>query len=85
MDEDVISDLKQFIAATVSQATAHLASKDDLRVEINGLQGRVDGLRGEINRRFDDQDAKLTTIADAHAETLEDHEQRISNLEHRTA
>lgn len=74
MNEDAITDLKQFIVTTIRQELSSVGTKDDLAA-----------LRGEMNQRFDDQDAKLNIIADAHAETLENHEQRISDLEHQAA
>lgn len=36
-----------------------------------------------MNHRFDELDLKLSTIADAQAETLEDHEHRLTTLEQR--
>jgi hypothetical protein len=83
MNEDLINDLKQFIAATVSQATAELASKEDL--ETLASKSNLAGLEHRIYERFDDLDSKVTTIADAQAEALEDHEQRIGRLESGTA
>lgn len=72
MNEELINDLKQFISATVSQATAELGQQVDARFD-------------EVNTRLDDLDSKVTAIADAQAETLEEHEQRISRLETGTA
>ena len=43
MDKDQLDDLKQFITATVSQATAGMATKDDLT---NGLAS----VKGDIKR-----------------------------------
>ena len=71
-DEDLLADLKQFIAATVSQATADLAT--DLAE-----------LKHTMNQRFDELGTQVTTIADAHAEQLADHERRLTRLEHRPA
>lgn len=71
-DDAVITDLKRFITATVRQ-------------EIAGLRAEMNAGFAKVDQRFDDQDAKLTTIADAHAEVLEDHDQRLAKLEARTA
>jgi hypothetical protein len=81
MDEDTIADLKQFIAATVKQATADLATKDEMDVRFAKVDARFD----DMDKRFDELNLKVDTIADAQAETLEDHEQRIPRLEPRTA
>jgi hypothetical protein len=78
MQDDVIADLKQFIAATVSQATAELVTNQK-------LEQSLEGLRSDMDKRFDDLEAKVDAIADAHAETLGDHEQRLKRLEQRAA
>lgn len=98
MNEAIITDLKQFITATVTQATSDMATKDDiagLGARITGLDQRVTGLdqsmtglgqrMSALERRFDDFDLKLDTIADAHAETLENHEHRLAKLEQKAA
>lgn len=59
-------DLKQFIFATVTQATSDMATKDDIAV---------------LGRKIDDLDLKMDTIAEALQEQLNDHETRISRLE----
>jgi hypothetical protein len=75
-NEELYNDLKQFIAATVSQ--------------------EVDGLRKELRADIKALDKKLDTVQDAIAETLthatepldatvQDHEQRLRRLEHRSA
>lgn len=77
-NEDVIADLKQFITATISQSLTNVATKDDLDKLSENLENKMD-------KRFDELDSKVATIADAHAEQLEDHEQRLAGLEHRVA
>lgn len=66
MDEDQLSDLKQFITVTVSQATAGLATKLD-----------------KLDKKVDDLDLKIDTIAETLNETLNDHESRLTKLEQR--
>lgn len=101
-NEELFTDLKQFITATISQEVAHLATKDDLsRLEhrIDGLEGDIKGLKADIKSL----DEKLDTVQDAIADTLthsaevintvqdgtestlQDHEERLSRLEHRSA
>ena len=45
MNEDQLNDLKQFIAATVTQATAEMATKSD----IARLEGRLDDLELKVD------------------------------------
>lgn len=79
-NEEQLADLKQFIATTISQQTAHLASKADL----------VD-LERRMTKRMDEQFAAiadtLTEVVEAldAAEELEDHARRLVRLEQRTA
>jgi hypothetical protein len=69
MDENTLNDLKQFIAATVSQATANMATKDDIaRLEKkvdDGFAGVGDAIE-DINKRIDEQykevDQRITRL-----------------------
>jgi hypothetical protein len=76
MDETVITDLKQFIATTVSQQSTVLRNE----------------LRDEMQELHDISMAKIDTLSEAIAEVIEsnneildvqfsDHEQRITKLE----
>ncbi|HEY4160472.1 MAG TPA: hypothetical protein VGM08_00235 [Candidatus Saccharimonadales bacterium] len=92
MDEDMLADLKQFIAAAVRQELSGMATKDDLDNQIGGLRSEMNAKFTEMDKRFmaidgrfDDLDAKLEAIADAQAEALQDHEQRIARLESQAA
>jgi hypothetical protein len=78
MNEELIQDFKQFIIATVSQATAGLATKEDLQAELGEL-------RTDMSRRFDELETKIDTIADAHSGTLAEHDQRLRRLEQQSA
>jgi len=66
MDEDIMNELKQFIAATVSQATADLATKDDLQ---------------KLSTKIDDLELKVDTISEVLNENLSEHETRLTKLE----
>jgi hypothetical protein len=87
MDEDVITDLKQFITATVSQQLAGVATKDDLKNL--ATKDDVAELRTEMNQRFSEVQSSigeaLSTSNDAVGTQLEDHEQRLVKLESKTA
>ena len=81
-DEDVITDLKQFIVATVSQAIAPVAQDvATLKTDVATLKTDVAAIR----QGLDDVNLRLDTIADAQAERFEDHELRIVRLERRAA
>ncbi len=83
MNDDTIQDLKQFIAATVSQQTADLATKDDL----NGLATKDDLSR--IERKIDAVQAAVEQSAIGYTSTVDEqvqnHEKRITHLEHKAA
>lgn len=80
MNEDIITDLKQFIAATVAQQTT------DLRQEIGGLRLHVKQELGRIDQKLDNLSAFVAQAIDAANDTtgtqLKNHEQRITQLEH---
>lgn len=91
-NEELFTDLKQFVAATISQQTAHLATKDDIIDVRTELKEDITAVRVDIKQL----DEKLDLIQDAIADTLtlttkridattQDHEQRIRRLEHRSA
>jgi len=75
MTDDTISDLKQFIAATVSHEVSSL--KDNIAELDIRLSSKIDNL----SNRIDDIDAKLGTVNEATGEHIDDHEQRITKLE----
>lgn len=93
MDENVITDLKQFIAATVSQHTSEL--KEDIsgiKEDISGIKNDISGLRKDalrIDKKIDDLSASvaeaLDTGNDSTESRLNDHERRIGRLEQRPA
>lgn len=79
MNDDTITDLKQFISATIAQQLAQ--QTNELRIELRqGLQ--------ETNQKIDDLSAyvaqALSDSNDAIAAQLQQHESRILKLEQRT-
>lgn len=95
MTDDLIDDLKQFIEATISQGLANVATKDDIATldskiasldsKVATLDSRIAALDTNVNGRLDEVNLRLDTIADAQAEMLHDHEERITRLETRAA
>lgn len=69
-NEELLDDLKQFIAATVSQKTAGLATKDDLRK----LEQRLDDKLDQVQTVVADA---LTSINDTHDATHRDYDERL--------
>ena len=87
-NEELFNDLKQFITATVSQQTA------DIRGDISGIKGDISGIRADIKAL----DVKIDQVQDGVGDTLikltkaldvtkevQDHEHRITRLEHNLA
>lgn len=85
MDDELITDLKQFITATVTQATSDLATKDDVNKLEQKLEQKIDGVEQKLEQKIDDVDLKLDTIADTLNGQLTDHETRITSLEQQAA
>ncbi len=72
MDEATINDLKQFIVATVSQATGDLASKDDLlevKGELEKVKQDITELRGDVK---DDLDKVTQDITELRSDVMAD-------------
>ena len=98
MTDEVIVDLKQFIAATVSQMGAGLRVelREDMREMEERLSARIDALDIKIDAvdmrltdKIDDLSAAVAEAMDTRGEIteaeLEDHEHRITRLETKTA
>lgn len=77
MNEDQLNDLKQFIAATVSQATANMATKDD----ISSLENRLE----RLEKKVDDGFAGVADALDQTNERMDDFDQRLTRLEQQAA
>ena len=86
-NEELLQDLKQFIATTVSQQVTGVEQR---------LGERIDNVEERLSKRIDGLEQKLDHVQDAVAEaisgtneavdtTLSDHEQRLRRLEHRAA
>ncbi|MEO6760911.1 MAG: hypothetical protein ABI220_00850 [Candidatus Saccharimonadales bacterium] len=87
MNEDSLNDLKQFIAATVSQATSDMATKDDIanmatRNDIANMATKGD--IAKLSSQITDLELKVDTIAETLNDDLNDHEVRITKLEQQT-
>ena len=94
----MLVELKQYIDNSLSNALSNVASKDDLvsMATKDDLRHEIDGLRQEMNARFTKVDEKLDevmgvigdalhTTVGAHDQQLNDHEERIVHLETRQA
>ena len=98
-NEELFTDLKQFIEATVSQQTAHLDERiDTVEKHMDGVERRISSIEttmatkedvGLLDQKLDHiQDAIADTLThniDATDITLQDHEQRLRRLEHKAA
>ncbi len=95
MNDDTISDLKDFITATFSQQTATLREeirgdiRQDIRTEIDKLDiklsTRIDNLDEKLSTRIDDLSAAVAEALDNQNDAVDlrlaDHEARIGVLE----
>jgi predicted nucleic acid-binding Zn-ribbon protein len=73
MNEDVIADLKQFIAATVSQQMSGVATKDDLKDL--ATKDDIDRLEGEIatvEQKIDDLQESVAEVLDNANDAVEE-------------
>lgn len=90
MDEDTITDLKQFIAATVSQQLSEIRGDiSDIRVDISDIRSDIRKLDEKLTGKIDDLSASVAKAIEAANEStasqLQDHEQRIGRLEQNAA
>ena len=89
-NEEMIQDLKQFIAATVSQSEERI--NDNLGGRIDGLDIRLDGVETRLSSLGTKVDTIQEAVADAISQSnesndaaIQDHEQRLHRLEQRAA
>ena len=83
-NEELLNDLKQFIATTVSQQTAGLATKDDIKSLRDELKGEIRSVDQKVDAIQDAVAEALTQTNEALDATVQDHERRLKRLEHRT-
>ena len=79
-NEELLQDLKQFVTAAVSQATAGLATKDDivrLEARVGEVQEELSGVAGMV----EDMHKKQEDLID----NVNDHDVRIRRLERKLA
>lgn len=75
MDSDTINDLKQFIAATVSQQTA------DIKQDIKRLDTKIDALDKKLSKKIDERTEEiLTAVGDSTETRFEVTEHEISKI-----
>lgn len=79
MNEELVADLKQFITATITQQTAHLATKDDIanmatKHDIARIEQKIDDLQADVQHSVID----YVTIVD---NQVQDHHRRLTLLE----
>lgn len=76
MDDITLQDLKQFIAATVTQQVS------DVRLDIKGLDDKLSSKIDNISNSV----AEVMEVANDDIDSqLKDHEQRLTQLEHKIA
>ncbi len=65
MNDSQLDDLKQFIATTVSQVSADMATKEDIRqliAKIDDLELKVDTISDTLNEQLEGQDGRLASL-----------------------
>ena len=91
MNDDQIDDLKQFITSVISGQTLSLRSdlrndlKTDLHGELQAVRRDIKKIESKIDNLSDSVAQALDTSNDAVDAQLQDHEARLTNLEHQTA
>lgn len=76
MDENTLTDLKQFISSTVGQQITESESR--LTAKITSLDQKLSGMISELS---DNVAEALSSSNEATEEILKDHELRITKLE----
>lgn len=72
MDSDTINDLKQFIAATISQQTS------DLRQDIDRIDKKVEGLDRKIDDRTDEILSAIGEYTKTRFEVIEEDQKQMN-------
>lgn len=87
MNDDIIQDLKQFIATTISQQTADMATKEDI---VNlATKEDIANLDKNLSSKIDDLSNSVAEALEASNENtdeqLKNYNQRITKLEEKAA
>jgi len=96
MNEEQFDDLKQFITSTVSQSETRLKQELASKAELRALQTEFRTLQEEVRDGFagvgeaieasavgmDRRLNKFDSVVHRHTTELEDHERRLTGLEH---
>lgn len=86
MNDEIIDDLKQFIAATISQQTARLEDRiDGIDQRLGGIDQRIDRIESKIDDLSVSVAEAIDGVNDTTDKQLKDHERRILKLEHGAA
>lgn len=84
MNDDTITDLKQFITTTVSQQGSEL--RDEIRED---TRNEIKKLDDKLSKKIDDLSAAVGEAIDVGNEAIEtqvqDHEKRLTRLERRAS
>lgn len=84
MNDEVITDLKQFISAKFSE---HMVVTDERFEKMDQSFGKIDGRFEAIDVRLDRIEVKLddlsTSVAEAMSQTNDDNDARFTDHEHR--
>ena len=84
MNDDALQDLKQFITTTVSQQTTSLRQdiREDIQTEINKLDEKLSAKIDDLSASVAEAMEKSNEDTDSQ---LQNHENRITKLEHKIA
>lgn len=82
-NEELFTDLKQFIEATVSQQLSYVATQEDLAKL--ATKDDLMAVEQRLTTRIDAIDEKIDLIQDAVGETVQEHDHRLRRLEKRAA
>lgn len=86
-NEQLFNDIKRFIATTISQQMADIATKEDVESVEQHLSQRIDALDAKIGRVQADISDTLEKVLEALdvTEQVRDLDKRVRKLEHKVA
>ena len=83
-NEELFTDLKQFIAATVSQQTSQLDQRlDKVEQRIGGVEQQIQELRADMDDQFNTVLGAIGERFEATDARVQDHQDRLHRLERR--